>query len=358
MRREQEDRIDPSKPALVVMCGTTRRKCRPLTSDLILLGRAPGCDIGLVSPEVSPVHCIIFRSGGAWRIRDCSGRATRVNGRTIQDELLCDSDVIQVGSFSFQAHLPACAAGAEVAPTADVERLQASRRRLADLALGLRRRLHEAQAAQTDLARREHDLEEMVGRLRAGGQGKPPQRDLAEQAAALSRLEQRKGELDHYSRHLRRLEQRLSEQEREQARQGEADRAGYEADLVRARVELEQEKRELAGVRAHLEQRHAELEQTATLLEDDLTRAREQLEQDREQLAGERAYLDQQRQELIEMRDQLERRQIESSPVPGLSSARETELDSTPDRLASARRLLRQLAERRQSLTPRPAAAE
>jgi pSer/pThr/pTyr-binding forkhead associated (FHA) protein len=106
MRKEQEDRIDPTRPVLLVLYGATRKKCRPLTGDLVVLGRHPGCDIGLVSPEVAPVHCIIARVGGSWRIRDCSGRATRVNGRTIDDGPLTNGDVIQVGTFSFEAHLP------------------------------------------------------------------------------------------------------------------------------------------------------------------------------------------------------------------------------------------------------------
>src|SRR5262249_33692782 len=102
MRKELEDRIDPNKPALIVLCGATKRKSLPLASDLVVLGRAPGCDLGLVSPEVGPVHCIIARLEGEWRIRDCSGRATRINGRSVQDETLRNGDVIQIGTFSFE----------------------------------------------------------------------------------------------------------------------------------------------------------------------------------------------------------------------------------------------------------------
>src|SRR4051794_37572579 len=72
MRKDHDDRIDLNKPALIVLCGTTKRKRLPLTGDLIVLGRGAGCDLGLVSPEVAPVHCVIARLGGGWRIRDCS----------------------------------------------------------------------------------------------------------------------------------------------------------------------------------------------------------------------------------------------------------------------------------------------
>src|SRR5262245_4613752 len=107
MRKEQEDRIDPATPALIVLYGATRRKFRPLEGDLVVLGRAPGCDIGLVSPEVAPVHCVLARRPEGWRIRDCSGRATLVNGKHIHDEPLRSGDIIQVGTFSFEAQLPA-----------------------------------------------------------------------------------------------------------------------------------------------------------------------------------------------------------------------------------------------------------
>src|SRR5262249_56499891 len=106
MQNDQEARIDPNKPALLVLYGATRRKCRPLTGDVTLLGRNPGCDLRLVSPKVAPVHSVIMRLATGWRIRDCSGRATRVNGKAIQDEQLNNGDVIQIGTFSFEADLP------------------------------------------------------------------------------------------------------------------------------------------------------------------------------------------------------------------------------------------------------------
>src|SRR5437660_8125437 len=58
MHREPEDRIDPHTPTLLVIYGNTSRKVRPLDRELIVIGRGPGCDLGLVSPEVAPVHCV------------------------------------------------------------------------------------------------------------------------------------------------------------------------------------------------------------------------------------------------------------------------------------------------------------
>jgi pSer/pThr/pTyr-binding forkhead associated (FHA) protein len=356
MRKEQENRIDPAKPALIVLYGATKRRCRPLEAEVTVLGRNPTCDVGLVSPEVAPVHCIIVRLADGWRIRDCSGRATRVNGKAVQDERLNNGDVIQIGTFSFEAHLPptspsanglrAPAAAAAPPPAeqeVDVEHVQASRRRLAEHALGMRRKLHEAQQQRRELEQREQDLQRMEQRLRAATQERQ-----GERAEAQARLDHRKAELDHFAKHLRRQEQKLREQERQQAKQIEADRAAYEADLVRERAELERERREAASLRHQVMQRHVELEQTAAALEEALSREKEQLEKDREQVVRERSYLAEQRQELIQMRAELERRPV----APATSE--DTRLDdASPDRLASARRLLRQLADRRRALAPR-----
>jgi hypothetical protein len=130
-----KDTVDPSQPALVVTYGNTSRKHRPLDGEVIVLGRSSNCDFSLVSPEVAPVHCILVRVAQGWRLRDCSGRpGTRVNGKMIQETLLDDGDIIQVGAFSFQAHLPAGHTPSQPAPApippSLVDRLQRSRRKL------------------------------------------------------------------------------------------------------------------------------------------------------------------------------------------------------------------------------------
>jgi hypothetical protein len=370
MRKELDDRFDPTKPALIVLCGATKRKHLPLVGDVIVLGRGGGCDLGLVSPEVAPVHCLILRIAGNWRIKDCSGRATRVNGKSVQDEVLHNTDVIQIGTFSFEAHLPPGSAAPPVSlsPAARAvaaavgavpakgghDRLQRSRKRLVELALSLRAQLREARVAENDLARREHDLEEMERRLRSASQERQAQLDRIHQAEA--RLDLRKSELDHFSEHLRKLEQRLRDQECEQLHQVESDKAGYEADLIRARIELDQERRDLAELRVHLEQRQGDAEQAARHLDQELAREREQLEHDREELAGERTYLDQQRKELTQLRAEVHR---PSRPEVPCAVAHDTQLDATPDRMASARRLLKKLSsQRRAASTPPPPSRE
>src|SRR6476646_9202292 len=136
MRRDSTE-FDPSRPALLVTYGNTAKKHRYLDSDVIVLGRAGSCDLTLLSPEVAPVHCVIVRVKEGWKVRDCSGRpGTRVNGKTVQEVRLDDGDTIQIGAFSFQAHLPAGRQSGEAkpapAPVPDrLPHLERSRRRLA-----------------------------------------------------------------------------------------------------------------------------------------------------------------------------------------------------------------------------------
>lgn len=348
MRKDQDDSIDPTRAGLIVLYGTTRRKFRPLEGEVIVLGRAPGCDIGLVSPEVAPVHCVLVRLPNGWRIRDCSGRATRVNGKAIHDELLRNGDTIQVGTFSFEAQLPTTLAYIPVGNAGPiVERLQRSRRRLAELAISLRRRLQDHTCQQehdeSELERHRADVELMERRLRQMHQDHTAKQAKFEEQEA--KLAQRSEELDVFSKHLRREADKLRQDARDQLSQ-------VEADLVAQRVEQNKETDRLTQWRHDLQGRQAELEATAAQVDNLLYRERDQLDRDRKQVAREREYLNQERQELVQMRAEVERARdmiAGQTPVPP-TSTRETKLETGPGaRLESARKLLRDLSERRQA---------
>ena len=179
MRKEDDLAID--QPALILSYGSSTRRCRPLDKDVIVIGRAPGCDLGLVSPEVASVHCVIVRVAGGWRVRDCSGRlGTRVNGKSVQDEPLRDGDSVQVGTFSFEARLPSSSpssptprpvrgpgplTGVSRDLTEKVVRLRRSRLGFAKLALALRRRLREECEREDRLERREAEVDQKDGNL-------------------------------------------------------------------------------------------------------------------------------------------------------------------------------------------------
>jgi pSer/pThr/pTyr-binding forkhead associated (FHA) protein len=173
MRKEGEQSLKPGQAALIVTYGNTTRKHRPLDRDLIVLGRTPACDVTLVSPEVAAIHCIIQRTSDGWRIRDCCGgrHATRLNGQPIHEEMLRDTDVVQIGTFSFEARLPAARATpvlgntpvADERLTARLKRLQRARRKLVHLALHWRQRARKNQPLPPSLAELERQAESLRG---------------------------------------------------------------------------------------------------------------------------------------------------------------------------------------------------
>jgi pSer/pThr/pTyr-binding forkhead associated (FHA) protein len=173
MRKEGEATLKPGQAALIITYGNTTRKHRPLDRDLFLLGRSPTCDVALASPEVAAVHCILHRTGDGWNVRDCSGgrHATRLNGRTIQEEALRDCDVLQIGAFSFELRLPSARPTpipgtkpvVEERSALHLKRLQRSRRNLVRLALRLRSRALKSNPQPPTLA----ELERQAETLRA-----------------------------------------------------------------------------------------------------------------------------------------------------------------------------------------------
>lgn len=157
------------QPALVPMFGGQDKKPRPLDRDVITIGRARACDIGLEAPEVSTLHCLVYRSPEGFRVRDCASRTgVRINGEPPRNHVLANGDVLQIGPFSFSVSLPPSLQFAP--PKVDPARLahyQHSRRKLAQLAVQLRKRLQLAGAngsnvGHTDLTRKANDLRKRI----------------------------------------------------------------------------------------------------------------------------------------------------------------------------------------------------
>jgi hypothetical protein len=239
MRKDSENRTD--RPTLVVTYGNTNQRQRQLEGDLVVLGRARNCDITLVSPEVANVHCIIARVGGGWRLRDCTGRGgTRLNGTPVTDVELTDADVLQVGTFSFEVKLPAAKRGdsrVDKQPGPGNGRLERSRRNLAHLALGLRKRLRVAEAA----LRPQEEIDRQSDRLRVLQRECEARRQQHEQAESSLRAQR-------------------DVQEREQtARREQLDRAAQEAAQRQAEEEarLQAQRQELEELRRQEQEGHA-----------------------------------------------------------------------------------------------------
>ena len=305
-----------------------------------MLGRSPGCDIGLVSPEVAPVHCLIVRTMSGWRIRDCSGRATRINGKSIQDEPLRNGDVLQIGTFSFEAKLPAVAGHARRAPARRrprratvVSTIDAERERLSRPA-GAWRTSPWACAAGSATTR-------TSAGQRAGAEGPraAAQRPRADRAAAAPRAQGPPGEErdgDGPGAHGRRQGAGRRRETRpaprparpnwtatpttSAARPTASTRSGRVRPAGRGRARRGRggtdpaagrqvkEQRKLETWQQHLARRHAELEAMAGQLTEVLQHERDQFEAERAEMLQERdARSRREKAEIARMRAELER---------------------------------------------------
>lgn len=332
MHKKHDAVFDPSQPALVVTYGNTTRKHRPLDSDVLVIGQGRFCDVGLASPEVAPVHCLIIRGPTGWRVRDCGSRCgTRVNGKAVQETSLCDGDAIQIGPFSFQAHLPQSAAPAAI-PVATVTesalpRLQRSRRNLAQIALRVRRRLQRERAAarqvpsqQTDNLRdRQREFAERAARL-----------EESERALAADRARHEQ-EMAAFQKRAADLQRQLAEEEKVLETSGsalalanelEAQRLGewrrqleqYAEQLEQTRQELIAEEGRMAAVREKVAREQRDLQERQVAQRQMMGQAEAGLRDQREALTrmmGELKRLHQEVRSRDEATVQLLRRQNE-----------------------------------------------
>ena len=85
-------------PFLKVFTGGEERTVF-LGDDPIVFGRGADVDVLIKDTKISREHCVIEKdSKGRWRVLDLqSGNGTRVNGETVQSQLLEPEDVIEVG---------------------------------------------------------------------------------------------------------------------------------------------------------------------------------------------------------------------------------------------------------------------
>jgi pSer/pThr/pTyr-binding forkhead associated (FHA) protein len=288
MRKEREDVFEPDQPTLVVTYGNTTRKHRPLDRDVTILGRAPGCDVGLESPEVAPVHCVIVRVLEGWRLRDCSGRlGTRLNGRSAHDELLHDEDVLQMGTFSFKLHLPSAGLPPPEAPSRQELTATPSSATMTPAAAPAVAE-HARVAAfleqrQAELNRREDNLDLL-------------QRDCDERLEQLKQLE----------RDL--ADRRIALEEERTTFQGHAEQVKQELAASRSALEKEQadSRADAAPAAAPPAVPPAATSPAATSVPSDVIRRREELDAYAKHLLLTREGLRQQEEELAKAREQFQ----------------------------------------------------
>jgi chromosome segregation ATPase len=197
-----------NQPALVPLFGGLDKRPRPLDRDVITIGRARGCDIGLDAPDISTLHCLLYRTAEGYRIQDCASRTgILVNGDLPRRVVLADGDILQIGPFSFTVSIPTSfRPDARKLAAERLDHYQRSRRNLVHLALNLRGRLHRASAnpgdaGQAELNRKAADLR---NRLRQYdhrlNQLETAERDLEADRAQLRR------ERDSHEAHVQQVE--------------------------------------------------------------------------------------------------------------------------------------------------------
>ena len=164
---QQRRELPPTVPALIPIAGNFDRKPRSLDRDVTTIGRARGSDLCLEANEISTLHCIIYRTADGFRIRDCNSRCgVRVNGDSVKTSRLKDCDIVNLGPFSFELRLPANLFppdGVKADPS-KIEHWKQSRRKLAQRALRLRKRLLQGGAAarEQEWTQKAHLLKEKI----------------------------------------------------------------------------------------------------------------------------------------------------------------------------------------------------
>jgi pSer/pThr/pTyr-binding forkhead associated (FHA) protein len=179
-------------PKLILLFGSQEKKSWTLLRDAVTVGRARGCDIALEAPDVSSLHCLVWRTSTGLSVRDCGSRAgIQLNGDRIIEATLHDHDILQVGPFSFEVNVPTTKPIGTSVLEARCQHLERSRRNLVRLALAYRKRLCDWQqlgdsgAVMFDvhrrasgLRRRFRDFEQRVRQLEDAERGVTRDREL------------------------------------------------------------------------------------------------------------------------------------------------------------------------------------
>jgi len=256
MQSAPQERLDRIQPVLVVKQGTARKRYVSVNRPATTIGRARGCDFQVDAEDVSAIHCIVTFGAGGLQVRDCASRlGTQVNGNAVRQAALHDTDMLQIGSITFQVFWPNMAsqqngAGA-AAGEARLSHLEHSRRHLAGLALGLRRQLRGQPAGpKSPKATRILPLLDLdrVARARPATEG-PPEVGLKSKEVDLAQL-QLAAWRDALLSERADLQLRVGQFEQEMARR----RAQIEGDIQARLRQCEQRCREME--QAHAEENH------------------------------------------------------------------------------------------------------
>jgi DNA repair exonuclease SbcCD ATPase subunit len=394
MASTHDQPFDPSRPALVLLYGNTNTAHRYLDRDVVLVGRARGCDLGLEASDISSIHCLIVRGPGGFQLRDCQSRAgTKLNGTAVRENLLRDGDLLQVGPFSFRVHLPpGCTAGPIVPSGSRLRHLDRSRRNLARFALRQRKLLRLVRACQKPVPDIDADesLQQKASALKLRVRDydrrsrimEDSERELAADRETLDRemtafralveqtqrdlAERRKAAEDEIAEKLRECEEKSRQQPVEQqppapppeailvvdqAAEAElaAERAAVEADLAAERAELEDRnlqfdrlKAELARRARGVELQREKLEQQAILLREKKEQLQQRAAEVDEREKALRAQIEQHQRGIAHLSNQLENDQQPAATDPEKAAELRQRLEFLENENASYKQALAQ----------------
>ena len=90
-----------SNPKLIVLSEQLRGQVFELTGDTYSIGRVEERDICIVDATVSTHHADLVRNDdGLYTVKDLgSTNGSRVNGMRIEEQMLVNSDILQIGSI-------------------------------------------------------------------------------------------------------------------------------------------------------------------------------------------------------------------------------------------------------------------
>ena len=87
-------------PKLVVLSEPLRGQTFTLANDVYIIGRVESCAICIPDPTISSKHCTLSRQAdGSYKLTDHgSTNGTRVNGMRVDEAVLANTDIVQLGS--------------------------------------------------------------------------------------------------------------------------------------------------------------------------------------------------------------------------------------------------------------------
>jgi transcriptional regulator with GAF, ATPase, and Fis domain len=86
------------KPRLVTVSGPAPGIIHSLTEMPLTIGRDSSNQLCLADPGLSRKHCLIQKSAQRYQIKDCDSRnGTFINGRPVNQAILCHGDTIRIG---------------------------------------------------------------------------------------------------------------------------------------------------------------------------------------------------------------------------------------------------------------------